>query len=198
MNNARAFQNCTKLCKWLNNLPEEHFLIGDNAHPLSQMMLIPFSRASKHITFNQSCNFCLSQLRIRVKMAFGLLPTKWRTFRRNLDVKDAECAGSICRAAAKLHNHVSENDGATFDDKNAFCGADFGVKNLPNSNRGCLDTLPTSTTRGMVEKDQRRRDIPEKIETMQLQRPINNVLQNHNEELDDVSIVNETDCLQCL
>ena len=35
MNDARAFQNCTKLCKWLNDLPEECFFIGDNACPLS-------------------------------------------------------------------------------------------------------------------------------------------------------------------
>ena len=76
----------------------------------------------------------------------------------------------------------------TFD-KNAFCGTDFGVENLPNHNKGCLNTLPTSDTRGIVEKDERRASILAEIETMQLQRPMDNILRNCNEELDDVSIV---------
>ena len=62
MNDARAFQNCAKLSKWLNDLPKEHFLIGNDAHPLSQRMLIPSSGALKHFAFNRSCNFCLCQL----------------------------------------------------------------------------------------------------------------------------------------
>ena len=97
----------------------------------------------------------------------------------------------ICRAAAKLHNHVTESDGGDFD-KGVFHGADFGVENLPNHNKGCLNTLPTSATRGMVHKDQRRRKILDRIETLQLQRPIDDVLQNHCDELDGVSVVDDT------
>ena len=132
-------------------------------------------------------------------MAFVLLTAKWRTFRRNLDAKDLEHASSTCRAAAKLHNCVSENEeSATTFDRTAFHGADFGVKNLPCHNKGCLNNLPTTATRGVVEKDQQRREILAEIETMQLQRPIDDILQNCNKELDDVSIVNKTNCLQCL
>ena len=178
MNNAQAFQNCTKLCEWMNGLPEECFLIGNNSCPLSQRMLIPFGGASKHITFNQSCNFCLSQLWICVEMAFGLPTTKWRTFRRNLvDAKDLEHASLICRAAAKLPNCVSEI---------------LASKIFPNHDKGHPNTLLTSATRGTVEKDQQRASVLAEIETMQLQRPIDNVLQICNEELDDVSIVDDT------
>ena len=193
MNNARAFQNCTKMQEWLNVLPEQHFLIGDHACPLSQRMLIPFSRALEHITFNQSCNFHLGQLWICVKMALSLLTKKWRMSRRNLDAKDPECASSICRAAAKLHNCILENDGsATTFDKTTFHRADFGVKNLPNHDKGHLNTLLTGATQRMVEKDQQRASILAEIGTMQLQCPIDDVLQNCNEELDDVSIVDGT------
>ena len=109
-------------------------------------------------------------------MAFGLLTTKWRTFRRNLDVKVSECA-SLIAGQPQSSTTAPENDGsaATFD-KSIFCGADFGVENLPNHNKGCPNTLPTGATRGTVEKDQRRASILAEIETMQLQRPIDNIL----------------------
>ena len=95
---------------WLGGFPEECFLIDNDAHPLSQRMLIPFSGASKHITFNRSCDFCLSQLQICVKMAFSLLTTKWRTSRRNLDARDPGHVTLLHRAVAKPHNCVL-NDG---------------------------------------------------------------------------------------
>ena len=108
-----------------------------------------------------------------------------------MDVKDPEHVTSIARAAAKLHNCVSENDGTGTFDKTTFCGADFGVKSLPNHDKGCLNTLPTSAIWGTVEKDQQRRSILAEIETMQLQRPIDDILQNCNKELDDVSIIDD-------
>ena len=160
-------------------------------------MLIPFSGASKHITFKLQ-NFCLSQLWIRAKMAFGLLTAKWRTLRRNLDAKELECVSSLFGAVAKIHICVSENDGrtATFGEA-TFCGADFGVKNLPNHNKGHPNALPTSATRGMVEKDQQRASILSEIETMQLQCPIDIILRNHNKELDDNSVVDDSQTANC-
>ena len=136
-------------------------------------MLIPSSGASNHVTFNRSCNFCLGQLQIHIKTEFGLLTAKWRIFRRNLDVKDQECVSLLCRAAAKLHNCVLENDGstATFGEA-AFHGADFGVKNLPNHDKGHLNALSTSATQGTVERDVQRSSILAGIETMELQHPI--------------------------
>ena len=67
----------------------------------------------------------------------------------------------------------------------------LGVKNLPNHDKGHLNTLPTSATWGAVKKDQQRASILAEIETTQLQRPIDDILQNCNEELDEVSIVDD-------
>ena len=101
MNDARAFVKCTELWAWLKNLPEECFLVADNAHPLSNKVLIPFSRAAKHPTCNRSFNFHLSQLQMQVEeMAFGLLTTKWRIFWQNLDVQHVPHLQLICGAAA--------------------------------------------------------------------------------------------------
>ena len=85
-NDARAFNNCIKLRQWIDSLPDRHFIIGDNAYPLSDKVLIPFSGAMKHVPTNQTYNFFLGQLRIRCEMAFGLLATKWQIFRRPLGV----------------------------------------------------------------------------------------------------------------
>ena len=61
-------------------MPDDFFLVGDNAYPLSDKLLIPFSGATKHRTYCRTYNFYLSQLRIRIEMAFGRLSTKWRIF----------------------------------------------------------------------------------------------------------------------
>ncbi len=41
LNDIRAYKRCDELIEWINNLPNEYFLIGDNACPLSNKMLTP-------------------------------------------------------------------------------------------------------------------------------------------------------------
>ena len=48
-NDARAFNRCIELRQWIDSLPDRYFIIGDNAHPLSDKLLIPFSGAMKHV-----------------------------------------------------------------------------------------------------------------------------------------------------
>ena len=131
-------------------------------------------------------------------MAFGLPTAKWRMFRRNLDVKDLECATAICRAAAKLHNCVLENDGSTATPgKAAPCEGDFVVKSLPNNDKGHTNALPANATQGMVGKDQQRASVLAGIETMQLQRLIDSIPRDCNEELDDRSNVDDSWTVNC-
>ena len=75
-NDCRAFNRLDNLLEWLKKLPKAFFIIGDNAYPLSDALQIPFSGADKHDDFNRAFNYWLSQLRIRIEMAFGLLTTK--------------------------------------------------------------------------------------------------------------------------
>ena len=84
-NDAQAFRKLKLLNKWLDELKREFFVVGDNAHPLKDSLQIPFSGSEKQ-SDNFKCAFCfwLSQLHIRIEMAFGLLTTKWRIFRTNL------------------------------------------------------------------------------------------------------------------
>ena len=103
---ARAFNKCVKLGRWmekhLKNSP--FFFVGDNAYVLSDELLIPFSGNSM-TEAQRTYNFFLSQLRIRIEMAFGRLTTKWRIFRRKLE-NGMERNANICTVAAILHNYV--------------------------------------------------------------------------------------------
>ena len=90
----------------------------------------------------------------------------------------------ICNAAAKLHNFVIDNDNIWFS-KEGDITDDFGVDPINDNNRwnkGYLNTLPTLPESGIIEKEDRRNKIVDEIVTMQLERPIENLICN--EELD--------------
>jgi hypothetical protein len=109
-NDARAFHRCISLRTWLDNLPKEYFLIGDNAYTLTDNMMIPFSGAQRHPEQHRTYNFFLSQLRTQIECAFGRLTTKWRILRANLDSSKLENHIKVFRVAAKLHNFVIDHD----------------------------------------------------------------------------------------
>lgn len=104
-NDARAILKCVKLSRWIKSLEHTpYFLIGDNAYVLSDQLLIPFS--GSNMTENQrTYNYFLSQLRIRIEMAFGRLTTKWRILRRKLE-NGTRRNSRICQVCAILHNYV--------------------------------------------------------------------------------------------
>ena len=81
MNDARAYRKLMGLHAWLDQLESEYFCSEDNAYPLSNNMLIPFSGSERHDNkYNLIYNFYLFQLQIRIEMAFGRLTTAWRIF----------------------------------------------------------------------------------------------------------------------
>lgn len=104
-NDARAIMKCIGLCRWIKSLENgPFFLVGDNAYTLSDQLLIPFSGNSLTES-ERTYNYYLSQMRIRIEMAFGRLTTKWRIFRRCLE-NGTRKNSRICRVAAALHNYV--------------------------------------------------------------------------------------------
>ena len=103
VNDNRAFQRCEGLVSWIDALPDRYFVGADNAYPLSRKLLIPFSGAESSIEHHRTYNFYLSQLRIRIEMAFGLLTTKWRILRTTLRCSSANNARTV-RVCMMLHN----------------------------------------------------------------------------------------------
>jgi len=57
----------------VNTLPPGLYLIADNAYTLSGHLLIPYSGINKKEPTKDTYNFFLSQLRIQIEQAFGML-----------------------------------------------------------------------------------------------------------------------------
>ena len=60
----------------LSSLPSGIFSLGDAAYTLAEHLLIPFTGADLLIPTQDAFNYYLSQLCIRVEMAFGRLVKK--------------------------------------------------------------------------------------------------------------------------
>jgi hypothetical protein len=103
VNDVRAFSRCADLLQWLEDLPVQYFIGGDNAYPLSQRVLIPFSGGQVYDETNRTYNFYLSQLRIRIEMAFGQLTQKWEVVADTMKYSNKTNVQLIV-VCMKLHN----------------------------------------------------------------------------------------------
>ena len=65
VNDVRAFHRCNILLDWLEALPSKYFIGGDNADPLSQKVLIPFSGIAALDKDNLNYNFYSSDSELR-------------------------------------------------------------------------------------------------------------------------------------
>lgn len=109
VNDGRAFLKCRGLLQWLQILDPKFYICADNAYPLSNQILVPFKGAQAIPIYNSSYNFYLSQLRIRVELAFGRMTTKFRILRTKMTCKVAT-QSKIIQAVARLHNFIIDND----------------------------------------------------------------------------------------
>jgi hypothetical protein len=109
-----SYRNIT-LPQLVEKLPAGFYITGDPAYIPTEHMLTPYSGSQRNDEANDIFNFYLSQLRIRIEMAFGLLTTKWRIFRRPLE-GTLENQAKIIETCARLHNFViTEDTEDTFD-----------------------------------------------------------------------------------
>ena len=106
-----AFER-TPLLQFIRDLPAGYFLIGDAAYSVGESMLTPFTGGHRNDPIKDAYNFFLSQLRIRIEMAFGLLTNKWRILHSPLQTNLARCS-DILMACARLHNFCIDEDGGT-------------------------------------------------------------------------------------
>ena len=73
-------------------------------------MLIPFSGAQLNSETKRAFNFYLSQLRIRIEMAFGLLVNKWRIFKSPMQQGVEANLNLIVLANYVIDEPMKEND----------------------------------------------------------------------------------------
>jgi hypothetical protein len=103
-NDAVAYEE-TCLHEIIDNLPSGLYVAGDAAYILTEHLLVPFTGSCRQDPNKGSFKFYLSQLRIQIKMAFGLLTTKWQCLRKKLETSLHNSAKSI-EACAQMHNYV--------------------------------------------------------------------------------------------
>ncbi|KAH9143756.1 hypothetical protein AeRB84_012266 [Aphanomyces euteiches] len=86
VNDVSAFSKWN-LSKDIDSLPDGCYIIGDNAYALSDYLLVPFTKPELGSRARSDYNFYLSQLCLRIEMAFGLLVNMWHIFKRPLRVR---------------------------------------------------------------------------------------------------------------
>ena len=108
-------------------------------------------------------NFFLSQIRIQIEMAFGLLCNKWRILQRPLQVR-LKSAGKVFICCARLHNLVinerlqqATNDVST---SSSSYGNDYdeGGNEAGDDNEG-LGFLPSDVTVAPIAGNSIMRDV---------------------------------------
>lgn len=103
------------LSNFVEALPVGFYVLGDPAYIPTEHMLTPYSGADRDDEGNSIFNFYLSQLRIRIEMAFGQLTTKWRILRSFLTMS-LEKASKIIVCCARLQNfYITEDTEDSFE-----------------------------------------------------------------------------------
>jgi len=164
--------------------PIGKYLVGDAAYSVSEKMLVPFTGSQRNNANNDAYNFCLSQMRIRIEMAFGLMSNKWRVLRTPLQTS-LKTTASILDCCSKLNNFCINQDGDQFLDENIALreilpmpGSDFGWGYLPTVEP--LVPLPGTS--------QMRDIIVRRVSNLAIRRPAENV-ERYRYELHHVNLM---------
>ena len=151
MNDNIAYTMCGSLPDVISNLPPGLFIVGDAAYSLSDKVLIPFTGSQADVKENDTFNFYLSQVRIRIEMAFGLLVNRFRILKRPLEMSLCNNAKTIM-ACARLHNYIIEREGLpiTLDIDNE----DGDGESVPHGRQTCVrhnGVIDVDRVGGLVE-----------------------------------------------
>jgi len=186
-NDHSAYPLCLDLCKAIVNLPPGLFFVGDAAYSLEEHLLVPFTGSQKLNPNNDAFNFYLSQLRIRIEMAFGRLVRKFQILKRNMENK-LHTASKVLMTCAKLHNFIIDVDepfGGDEDEHGDVAdreeivpmeGAPSGMAYRP------VMLSPGEELEIVRGNSEIRKALVEEISRLSIQRPSHNTLRNQNIE----------------
>ncbi|TMW63873.1 hypothetical protein Poli38472_014783 [Pythium oligandrum] len=103
MNDVQAFKQWT-LSSVLDRIDDPYFVVGDNPYTQSRVVMTPNNQSQlKGKKERDIYNFYVSQLRIRVEMAFGILVNKWCILKNPLAI-DLNDWPSVIVSCIRLHN----------------------------------------------------------------------------------------------
>lgn len=105
----KAYEH-SELSRMVENLPEGYWCGGDNAYVNSEHLIVPLPGRNLSVA-NDAFNYYLSQLRIRIECAFGLLVARWGVLWRPLRGKVRNWP-RVIKAVCQLHNYcIDEREG---------------------------------------------------------------------------------------
>ena len=114
-NDNIAYMKASDLREEIEKLEIGEFVVGDAAYTVTEHLLIPFTGSQRDVEEQDAFNFYLSQLRIRIEMAFGLLVKKFSILQTILKHRIGTVS-RIIMCCAQLHNFVINNDGSDIED----------------------------------------------------------------------------------
>jgi hypothetical protein len=167
---SKAFK-MWKLSAEIMNLPHGFYVIGDNAYPLSNSLLVPFTKLDLKTKAHSDYNFYLSQLRIRIEMAFGLLVNKWQIFKRPF-VVDFVSVRKVIKTCLKLHNFCINERLKDKDESAGLHAVSMEYQALPESSYQSTDNTDDT---GVLQPDTQGRIlrgvVVNHIQNFNLKRP---------------------------
>ena len=175
-----AFER-TSIHEQIMALPMGKYLVGDAAYQVSNVVLAPFTGSQREDPGKDAFNFFLSQLRIRIEMAFGLLlQTKWGVLNRPLQGNLATAA-KVVQTCARLHNFCLREDynagGADLNDESIL--KEIRIRRESPLAWGYLPTV--EKLRPIPGSSLMRDVIVDRIGQLGLRRPTHNLLANRPE-----------------
>ena len=177
----------TPLPALIADLPFLFYIVGDAAYVASDKLLTPFKGNQRNTPENSSFNFYLSQIRIRIEAAFGLLTTKFQILRGGLVGCSLPVASDTIMACVRLHNFVLNVDGIEREDNvrleqvRNMAHDRAVVRNEDGHPIGFLLSGMDDLESHQQEGISRIRDgIVHIIRASDIQRPIENILRNQN------------------
>ena len=100
-NNISAYSRHSRLPNYVENLPLQRYIVGDNIYIPSEHLLTPFSGNEKLDPSHDSYNYYLSQLHMLIEMSFGRLVNKFRFVIAPLHWQGPVLGGSRCDICAR-------------------------------------------------------------------------------------------------
>lgn len=87
-----------------------HVLLGDQGYPLKGYLMRPYPTGNNVDTEKENFNYRLSRARRSVECAFGILVSKWRCLKTELQVDPCH-VDTLVKTVCLLHNIVIDKDG---------------------------------------------------------------------------------------
>jgi DDE superfamily endonuclease len=139
-NDLKAYR-FSQLSEMIERLPYGYFVGGDNAYVNSEHLIVPFS--GRNVTPEQDTfNYYLSQLRVRIENTFALFVNRWGILWKPLKGKLTSHNRTIL-CLVKLHNFAIDNKVEVPKNDDKYCAQyqhlfskvadDFGLEVLENA-----------------------------------------------------------------